>query len=334
MNWNPCSRPGRARTWARWLFPALAIDALITSLALSPPAAALRPSPKGTPASVTDAAAGVVSAVRLREVSPGPFVAADLLGISGKLRALIGTPEELTRNPLLEPLLAGLPLDVPGVHRLPAAAPDGDSLSVLSLLPFGKKSGAQLAGYRIGFWPTDALTARNPRYRFPEGLIPVTPQSQSTNVSKHFLLRDFLTHDQAQAWPKFLVLRPALLDKLELIHDELEREGLPSRLHVMSGFRTPQYNALEVGKGGRASHSRHMYGDAADVFVDADGNGVMDDVNGDGKISVLDARALLRVAERVESRHPELVGGLSAYPANAVHGPFVHVDARGVKARW
>ena len=67
---------------------------------------------------------------------------------------------------------------------------------------------------------------------------------------------------------------------------------------------------------------------------DADGNDRMDDLDGDGKITVGDARVLLAVAERVEADHPNLVGGLSAYPANSAHGPFVHVDARGVKARW
>ena len=103
----------------------------------------------------------------------------------------------------------------------------------------------------------------------------------------------------------------------------------------MSGFRTPRYNALGVGaEGGRARASRHMYGDAADVFVDADGNGRMDDLDRDGRVTVKDARLLLAVAEEVEASHPEFVGGLSAYPANAAHGPFVHVDVRGTRARW
>ncbi len=147
-------------------------------------------------------------------------------------------------------------------------------------------------------------------------------------------MKDFLTHDQGDVWPKVLVLQPRLLDKLELLRAELEREGLPSKLHVMSGFRTPQYNAQGVGKGGRATHSRHMYGDAADVFVDADQDGRMDDLNGDGKVTVADAYVLRAAAEKVEGQYPTLVGGLSAYPANSAHGPFVHVDARGVKARW
>jgi uncharacterized protein YcbK (DUF882 family) len=148
------------------------------------------------------------------------------------------------------------------------------------------------------------------------------------------MMKDFLTHDQGDVWPKVLVLQPRLLDKLELLRAELDKEGLPSKLHVMSGFRTPQYNAQGVGKGGRATHSRHMYGDAADVFVDVDGNGWMDDLNGDGKVDIKDSYVLKRAAERVEAQYPVLVGGIGTYPSNGVHGPFVHVDARGVKARW
>ena len=38
-------------------------------------------------------------------------------------------------------------------------------------------------------------------------------------------------------------------------------------MQVMSGFRTPLYNARAGERGGRSKISRHMYGDAADVFV-------------------------------------------------------------------
>jgi hypothetical protein len=185
----------------------------------------------------------------------------------------------------------------------------------------------------VGNWPQDALTSTE-RYTPPQGFIGVTKENQATHLSESFKIQDFLTHDQGDVWPKVLVLQPRILDKLELLRAELEREGLPSRLHVMSGFRTPQYNAQGVGKGGRATHSRHTYGDAADVFVDADQDGMMDDLNADGKITVADAQVLRAAAERVEAEYPSLVGGLSAYPSNGVHGPFVHVDARGVKARW
>jgi len=258
-----------------------------------------------------------------------------VLGRSGNLRAVIGTPAALERDERLKPLLAGVPIRAPGVHSLGMAASDRESLVVVSMEPLDAMKQARLAAYRVGRWPDGGLAARDPRYAPPPGFVAVTPENAATLVSKHFRLRDFLTHDQREVWPKVLVLREALLDKLELVGEELKSRGLPGSLRILSGFRTPRYNALGVGRnGGRASASRHMYGDAADVFVDADGDGRMDDLDGVGRITIRDARVLLAAAERVEARHPDLAGGLSAYPGNSAHGPFVHIDARGTRARW
>jgi uncharacterized protein YcbK (DUF882 family) len=102
----------------------------------------------------------------------------------------------------------------------------------------------------------------------------------------------------------------------------------------MSGFRTPQYNVRGVGAGGRASASRHQYGDAADVFVDNDGNGRLDDLNGDGRVNTRDVAVMLAAVEKVERAYPELVGGAGTYKSTAAHGPFVHIDVRGNRARW
>lgn len=259
----------------------------------------------------------------------------EILGVSGNLRALIGTAAALEQEDRLRPLLIGVPIQTPGVHSLGRTAPDRESLVVVSMEPLETMKRARLAAYRVGRWPAGGLAARDPRYAPPPGFIAVTPGNAETPVSKRFRLRDFLTHDQADVWPKVLVLRVALLDKLELIGDQLASRGMPGTLHIMSGFRTPQYNARGVGtRGGRASASRHMYGDAADVYVDEDGDGRMDDLDGDGRVTIEDARLLLAVAEGVEARHPDLAGGLSAYPANSAHGPFVHIDARGTRARW
>ena len=259
----------------------------------------------------------------------------DVLGASGNLRAIIGTPTSLGESPGLARLLFGVPLETPGIHSLSLTAPDRESLVVVSLEPLGSIKGARLDGYRVGRWPTRGLAARDPRYAAPPGFIRVTPENLSTPVSKRFQLSDFLTHDQKDVWPKVLVLRVALLDKLELIGNALQRRGLPGLLHIMSGFRTPQYNAQGVRRrGGRARDSRHMYGDAADVIVDGNEDGVMDDLDGDGRVTVRDARLLMAVVEGVEADHPDLVGGLSAYRGTPGHGPFVHIDARGVRARW
>jgi hypothetical protein len=236
---------------------------------------------------------------------------------------------------VLKPLLVGVPLDVPGIHASALTASDREPLVVVALESLEALRGARLGAYLVGRWPTRGLAAQDARYAPPSGFISVTPDNASTPVSKRFQLRDFLTHDQQDVWPKVLVLQATLLDKLELIGDRLEHRGLPGSLHIMSGFRTPQYNARGEGRnGGRAGQSRHMYGDAADVFVDANGDGVMDDLDGDGEITIRDAQVLYAVAEGVEADHPDLAGGLSPYPATSAHGPFVHVDARGARARW
>ena len=77
-----------------------------------------------------------------------------------------------------------------------------------------------------------------------------------------------------------------------------------------------------------------MYGDAADVFVDNDGDGRMDDLNHDGRIDYRDAKVILEAVERVEQMHGDLVGGVGVYRATRSHGPFAHVDVRGERARW
>lgn len=268
-------------------------------------------------------------------VTPEDVATADpaLVGRSGSLRAVIGTPEALEANTALEPYLANGSLD-PGVHPLEVRAHDGDSLVAVAMQPFDAAHSTRHEGYFTGKWASGGLAAKNPNYAPPQGYIRVTPENENTPVSERFKLADFLTHDQQDVWPKVLVLQPRLLDKLELIGAELDRRGLPSQLHVMSGFRTPQYNEQEVGPGGRAEHSRHQYGDASDIFVDADGDQRMDDLNHDGRINKKDAQVLLAVAEDVEAQHPDLIGGLSAYSPTTAHGPFVHVDTRGFRARW
>jgi hypothetical protein len=60
----------------------------------------------------------------------------------------------------------------------------------------------------------------------------------------------------------------------------------------------------------------------------------MDDLNGDGRVTTADARFLAQVAEQVEKKHPELIGGVGVYSATGAHGPFVHIDVRGYPARW
>jgi uncharacterized protein YcbK (DUF882 family) len=209
-------------------------------------------------------------------------------------------------------------------------------LSVITLVPFEQKTRGRIGTYMLGSWPYETGgTPRSARYANPSGFIEVTLENRDTHVSEHFRLRDFLTKDQGNVWPKYLLLDPKLLDKLELTIQELKRQGYDvKRMTVMSGFRTPRYNHSGGNTAGRANLSRHIYGDAADVFVDNDQNGWTDDVDRDGKVTLRDTEIVSRAAEKVEREHPSLVGGIGTYSACCGHGPFTHVDVRGYRARW
>jgi hypothetical protein len=293
-------------------------------------------------------------------------VAGSALGLSGKLRALVVDADQPVSLPLewLEPEphgvayrwepLAGTTLRLlpgearlesglrapasPGIWRLRLRGPGLDEplreLAVITRVPFAEKRGGYLNGYRIGTWSTEA-SGRTDMYAPPGGFIEVTAENQDLHVSENFRLRNFLTKDQFGVWPKYLALDLRLIDKLELVMQELVAMGVRAdHMAVMSGFRTPAYNIQGVGAGGRALLSRHTYGDAADVWIDSDRDGYMDDLNGDGRRDAEDSRLMLRAVERVERRHPELVGGAGIYRDNGAHGPFIHVDARAYPSRW
>jgi hypothetical protein len=209
----------------------------------------------------------------------------------------------------------------------------GPLFSFLKQRPFDQKVNGRIGQYLIGFWPGERRRVTSVAYQNPRGFIEVTPENQDTRVSEHFTVRDFLTKGQVGIWPKYLVLREELVDKLELVIQDLNGRGITVRhMSVMSGFRTPSYNG--PGGDGRSGMSRHMYGDAADVFVDNDRNGQMDDLNRDGRVDHRDARVILDAVERVERQFPSLAGGVGVYRATASHGPFAHVDVRGWRARW
>jgi uncharacterized protein YcbK (DUF882 family) len=233
---------------------------------------------------------------------------------------------------------AGAGTETPGtwnlVLRMRDAVRTVSDLNVITMVPLTERRRGRIGQYLIGTWPTERGPAR-PNYEVPRGLVRVTPENRDLRVSAHLELGDFLTKGQTNVWPKYVALSPRLLDKLELTFQELERSGHPvSDVFVVSGFRTPVYNETGGRTGGRGKLSRHMYGDAADIAIDNDGNGVMDDLNRDGRVNVADARIIAQAAERVERRHPHLVGGIGVYTPGPGHSGFVHIDARGYRARW
>lgn len=269
-----------------------------------------------TPARATTAA------VAPARVTSSPEVSNELLdslrGRSRKLLARFVTPSRRASVPVLRDLFG-----------------DSVNFQFITMRPFADKVRGRIGSYRIGFFPGEQRAIRSDAYANPEGFVEITPNNQDTPISENFRLRDFLTHDQGAVWPKYAVIREPLVDKLELVMLELRGMGVPvNRMRVMSGFRTPQYNAQGVGAGGRVQDSRHQFGDAADVYIVNGSRDWMSDLDGNGRVDLRDARLLASAAERVERAHPELVGGIGVYPATKAHGPFVHIDVRGTRARW
>ena len=255
-----------------------------------------------------------------------------LYGASGALRFRTLTPAEALALPGFLERFGERALKTPAV-RLVASARDTGGFALIVLRPFGAKRGEVLNGYRLGRWPAERfMMARN--YFNPDGFVEVTPEDAALPLSLHFTLGDFLTHDQRAVWPKYVVLEEKLIDKLELVLADLAAHGVPTgRVKVLSGFRAPYYNDRGVGEG-MARASRHQFGDAVDIIVDDDGDGRMDDLNGDGRRDVRDTEPLVRARARGEKRHPALVGGVGTYQATGPSGPFAHIDVRGTSARW
>jgi hypothetical protein len=200
------------------------------------------------------------------------------------------------------------------------------------MVPASEVRAGYLNGFRIGNYPRPPAR-RQATYQPPLGFIEVTPQNQDVFITPHLQLKQFLTK-QPGGYPKYVVLDPRLLQKLELIFKEVHDAGYAqSGFFVMSGYRTPAYNR-DLGN---VQFSRHQYGAAADIFIDErPRDGVMDDLNHDGRTDIRDARVLYDLIDRHQNdpAFRPLIGGLGLYPSTSAHGPFVHVDVRGYAARW
>ena len=244
-------------------------------------------------------------------------------GLSGKVYARFLLPQDWL-------LLASLPGDE---YQTDSRSPAHMGFqTVFTMRSFGQKVRASLNGYKLGYWPAEKGRIRSEAYRNPDGFVEVTRDNEDSRVSEHFRLRDFVSHGQANVWPKYVVIREPLLDKLELVIQELNSRGINAEgMRIRSGFRTPAHNSAVRGEGS-ARDSRHQFGDAVDVFIDQEGTGRMSDLNGDGRANFADVKLILDAVERVEGRYPELVGGTGLYAGRS--GSFAHIDVRGTRARW
>ncbi|NQX88927.1 MAG: hypothetical protein HRT77_09695, partial [Halioglobus sp.] len=202
------------------------------------------------------------------------------------------------------------------------------NLFVGTYLPAGAQ---ELGGYRIGVVP-EGHAVHGDRYLAPRLYFEVTPQNIDTRLSAHFTLRQFLCKQESD-FPKYVVLRESLLVLLEGLVGAVREAGYPvTTFGIISGYRTPDYNR----RIGNVPNSRHVYGDALDFYIDVDADGQMDDLNRDGAHNSADVDRLYAIVEAFKSdtRGISPLGGIGRYYRTSRHGGFIHVDARGSRARW
>lgn len=205
------------------------------------------------------------------------------------------------------------------------------TFNVFVMVPATDVQNGFLNGYEIGHYPATPLHGIQ-AYVPPKGFIEVTRDNEDTKISPHFRLKQFLTK-QKSGYPKYLVLDERLIVLLEGIGTTLEPLGYNAGdIFIMSGYRTPSYNKAI----GDTAFSMHQWGRAADIFLDKNHDGIMDDFNKDKAIDRQDAMALANVLEGMATtaQWSSFIGGIGIYGATPAHGPFVHVDTRPWKARW
>lgn len=208
----------------------------------------------------------------------------------------------------------------------PGPVPLGSTgLTAVVREPFNNASDTVANGYTIGRY-SPARNATDPSAP-PAGLVRVTRETADMPVSPSFRLGDFLCHQQPDRWPKYVLLDERLLIKLERLNAAAKARGF-GPIRVMSGYRTPWYNR---SIGNETTYSHHLFGRAADVYIDGNNDGTMDDLDGDGQITEADAQRLEALVLALDGATP---GGTGLYAPAAHRGPFVHVDVGGRASRW
>ncbi|MCK8515541.1 D-Ala-D-Ala carboxypeptidase family metallohydrolase [Methylonatrum kenyense] len=223
----------------------------------------------------------------------------------------------------------------PGLYPLHVERSDTGErmqLNLFVLTPREQKQAGELNGYRVGNYPSEPFRGLS-EYEPPPGFVEMDEDMAAVHVAPHFKLGQFASK-QSDDYPKFLILDERLLLLLEEILEAVNAEGIEAgTLQVLSGFRTPWYNAA-IGNG---ENSRHQWGAAADIYIDERAPaGRMDDLTGDGRSDFRDAERLAEIVERVKNRSGPMsyIGGIGLYGPRPHRGPFVHVDVRGYEARW
>jgi hypothetical protein len=119
---------------------------------------------------------------------------------------------------------------------------------------------------------------------------------------------------------------PEVHRKLALLRSELEKENYKPSWVIISQKRSKFYNMILPNS---AKKSVHLEGLAIDIYVF--------DVDGDGVFNKVDIAIMEKANNRIEKKHPELIGAFGDY-TQPKHGyltrHMIHLDIRGKRWRY
>ncbi len=205
-------------------------------------------------------------------------------------------------------------------------------LNVFVLHSRTEKNGQYLENFRIGYYP-EIPADKKEYYSKPDGFFKIDKSILELQLTPHFKVKQFLTK-QTNELPQFIAIQESLLLKLEFFLAEVNSAGYTAETFgIVSIYRSPYFNKK---LGNNTNLSRHIFGDAADIYIDNSGNNWMDDLNGDGHSTIADSEILYDLAVKFDQKkeYSYLQGGVSSYKGNGVRGPFLHIDTRGFHVSW
>jgi hypothetical protein len=226
---------------------------------------------------------------------------------------------------------------------------EGQVLTAQVLSPFDRRGPGLVSGYPLGIYPDEkADQVPGPVQHRPEAYLPpshfwrVTEETRDAHLAPHVKLGDLCSVPLVNG-EAYIAIRPALITKLSALQSACAERGFlgddGSGLTILRSYISPtRRTQLQQAGAGITRFTRHLYGDAAMVIVDKDGDKRMDDLNGDGVIDISDSRVL--AAEVVALEQVLGQGGLGIYGGRPEGDPelpdtpMVQFAGRGERARW
>ncbi len=197
-------------------------------------------------------------------------------------------------------------------------------------------------GFALGFYPNYKTSKvskirNNPlHYTAKKLYVEITPKNQDCFISPSMQMKNMVIigDNDNKRHTDFFPANMFFIQEIENMFALFQRQGLPMNgLKIISAFRTPEYNS----RIGSSKFSQHIYGDAIDIIFDANNDGTADDLDGDGRVTLSDAKIVVNAIEEAQSRGVLALGGIGVYyfdkRANK-HRLTFHVDFRGVRAFW